>query len=171
MNGFRAHGLALLLAMACAVPARADTAMTVIDLEQWRDVVASHRGEVLVVDLWASWCVSCIERFPAMVDMAERYADRDVTFLTLNLDDPKDQVGIDWSNEFLAEIGATFPNYHLRENLTESFRVLDLLAIPVVLVYDRDGAERYRLNNDDPNDQFDEEDVEAALRQLLAERA
>ncbi len=148
-----------------------DQPMEVVGLEQWTGIVASYRPDVLVVDVWASWCVSCIERFPEMVAMAERYADHDVRFITLNLDDPRDQVGIDWSNEFLQRIGADFPNYHLRENLTESFERLDLLAIPVVLIYDGQGEERYRLTNDDPNDQFDEADIESAVETLLAERA
>jgi thiol-disulfide isomerase/thioredoxin len=125
----------------------------------------------VVVDLWASWCVSCIERFPEMVELAERYGDRPVRFLTLNLDDPQDAAGIEWSNDFLERIGAEFSNYHLAENLNWSFERLDLLAIPVVLIYDGTGRERFRLTNDDPNNQFDEQDVEEALRSLLGESA
>jgi len=151
--------------------AAGDTDMQVIGLDDWEGIVAKHDGQVLVVDLWASWCVSCIERFPEMVAMADRFADHPVAFLTLNLDDPRDQAGIDWSNEFLSRIGADFPNYHLAESLAVSFEALDLLAIPVVLVYDGDGRERVRLTNDDPNDQFDEADIEAAVERLLAERA
>ncbi len=145
--------------------------MRVIGLEEWPAIVAAEQPDILVVDLWASWCVSCIERFPEMVAMAGRYGDRGVAFMTLNLDDPRDQVGIDWANEFLQEIGADFPAYHLAENLTRSFEALDLLAIPVVLIYDGEGVERYRLTNDDPNDQFDEADIEDAIEALLAERA
>jgi thiol-disulfide isomerase/thioredoxin len=151
-------------------PAEA-TRMAVIGLDDWPTILAAQRPDIVVVDLWASWCVSCIERFPEMVAMADRHADRPVRFLTLNLDDPRDQEGIDWSNAFLDRIGADFPNYHLDENLTVSFEALDLLAIPVVLIYDGNGVERYRLTNDDPNNQFDEADIEAAVRALLAERA
>jgi thiol-disulfide isomerase/thioredoxin len=143
--------------------------MEVIRYGQWEGILASQRPNVVVVDLWASWCISCIERFPEMVAMAQRYAGRQVRFLTLNLDDPQDQAGIDWSNQFLEEIGADFANYHLAENLTWSFERLDLLAIPVVLIYDGQGRERFRLTNDDPNDQFDERDIEQALQSLLAE--
>jgi thiol-disulfide isomerase/thioredoxin len=143
--------------------------MEVIRYGQWEGILATQRPNIVVVDLWASWCVSCIERFPEMVAMAERYAGRDVRFLTLNLDDPQDRAGIDWANEFLQEIGADFPNYHLAENLTWSFEQLDLLAIPVVLIYDGQGRERFRLTNDDPNNQFDEQDIEEALQSLLAE--
>lgn len=161
---------ALVLAAAPLSSTAGGTDMKVIRLAEWPGVVAEAQPDVLVVDIWASWCISCIERFPEMVTMAERYAGRGVSFLTLNLDDPRDEEGIAWSNDFLARIGADFPNYHLQENLTESFEALDLLAIPVVLIYDGDGVERYRLTNDNPNDQFDKADIEAAVQALLAER-
>ena len=162
--------LALLLALSLPPASAADTDMKVIRLADWPNVVAGARPDVLVVDIWASWCISCIERFPEMVTMAERYTGRGVSFLTLNLDDPKDTEGIAWANDFLARIGADFPHYHLQENLTESFEALDLLAIPVVLIYDGHGVVRYRLTNDNPNDQFDKADIEAAVQALLAEQ-
>ncbi len=162
--------LAALLLVAAPLPGTTEeTDMKLIRLADWPGVVAQAQPDVLVVDIWASWCISCIERFPEMVAMAERYAGRGVSFLTLNLDDPKDEEGIAWSNDFLERIGADFPNYHLQENLTESFEALDLLAIPVVLIYDGKGVERYRHTNDNPNDQFDKADIEAAVQALLAE--
>ena len=166
--------LAALLTLLLTAPlpgTAAETSMKVIRLADWPGVLAEARPKVLVVDVWASWCISCIERFPEMVTMAERYAGEDVAFMTLNLDDPKDEEGIAWSNDFLERIGADFRNYHLQENLTESFEALDLLAIPVVLIYDGKGVERYRLTNDNPNDQFDKADIEAAVQALRAEQA
>ena len=169
----RAALCALLLALApvaqASEPASPSTEMKVINLADWPGIVAASKPDVLVVDIWASWCISCIERFPEMVTMAERYEGQGVSFVTLNLDDPRDDEGIDWSNDFLARIGADFPNYHLQENLTESFEVLDLMAIPVVLIYDGNGVERYRLTNDNPNDQFTKADIEDAVQALLAE--
>ena len=171
---FAAAALASLLVSLLVVPATASedaassTPMQVIQLSDWPAIVEASKPDVLVVDIWASWCISCIERFPEMVTMAERYEGQGVSFVTLNLDDPKDDEGISWSNDFLARIGADFPNYHLNENLTKSFEVLDLMAIPVVLIYDSSGNERYRLTNDNPNDQFTKADIEEAVQALLA---
>lgn len=166
---------ACVLLAAAAAPAGqgqdGGTRMQVIKLDQWREILADQQPHIVVVDLWASWCVSCIERFPKMVEMARRYQGRGVRFLTLDLDDPRDQAGIDWANDFLARIGAGSANYHLAENLMRSFEELNLMALPVVLVYDGQGRERYRLTNDDPNRQFTDADVEAAIRKLLADVA
>ena len=78
-------------------------------------------------------------------------------------------LALDWSNDFLVDVDARFPNYHMRENLMVAFEQLDLLGIPAVFVYDGSGAERYRLTGDDPNNQFTEADVEHAVETLLAE--
>jgi thiol-disulfide isomerase/thioredoxin len=157
--------------LSAADPADSAKPMQVITLREWRTILAARRSEIVVADLWASWCVSCIERFPKMVEMADRFEGRGVHFVTLNLDDPRDRSGIDWSNDFLAGLGGPFSHYHLAENLSWSFEALDLMSLPVVLIYDVSGGERFRLSNDNPNRQFTEADVEAAVVALLAEKA
>ena len=141
--------------------------MQVISLEKWQEISQQYQGKVLVADLWASWCVSCIERFPAMVQLSEQYAGKPVQFVSLNLDAPDDAEAIDWSNRFLAEMKAQFPHYHLNENLMYSFEQLDLLGIPVVLIFDQQGTEAFRLTGDNPNLQFSEADVEKAILELI----
>lgn len=143
--------------------------MQAITLPQWPHLRELYKGRILVVDLWASWCVSCIERFPAMVEMSQVYEDqaKPVQFISLNMDDPTDTEALDWSNRFLLRMQAEFPHYHLQENLMKSFEALDLLGIPVVLVYDTSGEERFRLTGDNPNRQFGDEDVAVAIESLL----
>lgn len=169
----RAVVLAALLA-ACGDPESssraAAQAMKPVSFTEWEQVLADQRGAIAVVDLWASWCQSCIERFPHMAELSRRYRDRDVRFLTLNLDDRADAEAVAWSNDFLRTLDGDFRHYRLDENLMEAFARLELLGIPVVLIYGRGGEEVYRLTGDDPNDQFDDEDVEQAVDSLLAGR-
>jgi thiol-disulfide isomerase/thioredoxin len=141
--------------------------MRPISLEYWAGFLAEQGGQVVVVDLWASWCISCIERFPGMVEMSEHFTPRGVRFVTLNLDDPQDLDGIQWANEFLARMGGEFVHFHLDESLTRSFEALDLKSLPVVLLFDGRGEERYRLTNDNPYTQFTEADIEQAIKELL----
>ena len=145
-----------------------DPPMQPVSLGRLASILEEQDKNVVVADLWASWCISCIERFPKMVEMSHRYASQGVRFMTLNLDDPQDQSGIDWANDFLNRMGGEFAHFHLDENLSRSFEALDLKSLPVVLVYDDQGTERFRLTNDNPNTQFSEDDVERAIRQLLS---
>jgi len=143
------------------------TSMQAIQFRDWDILLQAQRGHVTVVDLWASWCAPCIERFPHMVDLYQKYRSRGVHFISLNFDEQGDAESLAWADSFLEHVGAVFPNYHLDENMSEAFERLDLLGLPVVLVYDQNGTENLRLTNDDPNDQFDEEDVERAVQTLL----
>ena len=49
-----------------------------INLIKWPDVIASYQGDVLVIDMWATWCSSCIQRFPHMVTMNRLYQNKGV---------------------------------------------------------------------------------------------
>lgn len=142
-----------------------------VTFDQWRQELAALRGHIVVVDLWATWCLPCIERFPRMVELSRTYAQHKVRFVGLCLDDRGDPIAVEEARAFLAEQRADFANYLMDEVVTDAFAKLDILSIPAVFVYGPDGNLRHRLTGDDPNDQFTENDVERAIQDLLAEVA
>ena len=150
-------------------PIADEHALQTVSFDGWQQALAARRGTIVVVDFWASWCTTCIERFPAMVAMSKRYRDQGVQFLSLDLDDPNDAAAIAWSQQYLRGLDTGITHYRLDENLMQAFERLDLLGIPVVRLYDRSGTEAVRLTGDNPNDQFDEDDVERAIRGQLAQ--
>jgi thiol-disulfide isomerase/thioredoxin len=158
---------ALLLA-GCSRPSSAIT-FEPVTYTQWTERLAGLKGQIVVADLWATWCSPCIERFPHMVEMSRRYKDRGVTFVSLSLDNREDRKAVEAARAFVAKQNATFRNYVLDENILQGFEKLDIVAVPAVLVYDRSGRRRYKLTGDDPNKQFTEKDVEAAVTGLLKE--
>ena len=149
--------------------ATAGTGLQAVSFAEWDAVLQELRGSVVVVDYWASWCPPCIERFPHMVEMHHRFAARGVSFISLNLDEQGDTEALEWCNEFLAQTGAVFPNYHVDENMSEAFARLDLLGLPVVRIYAADGSEAFKLSGDDPYRQFTENDVELAILELIGQ--
>lgn len=138
-----------------------------ITYSQWRDRLARYPPDIVVVDLWATWCSSCIERFPKMVDLYNRYYRHDVRFVSMLLEDRADTDAIARAKQFLIKTGARFENYIMDEKLLDSFEKFGLMGIPAVIIYDRQHRERYRLTGDNPDNQFDDEDVEAAITDLL----
>ena len=125
----------------------------------------------MVVDVWATWCVPCVERFPHMVSLYQRYKNRGVEFVSMSVDDREDKAAIERARQFLIRQKATFRNYLMDENIMQSFEKLGVQGIPDVMMYDRAGRLRYDLNGNDPNRQATLTDVEDRLARLAAEKS
>ena len=125
----------------------------------------------MVVDVWATWCVPCVERFPHMVSLYQRYKNRGVEFVSMSVDDREDKAAIERARQFLIRQKATFRNYLMNENIMQSFEKLGVQGIPDVMMYDRAGRLRYDLNGNDPNRQATLTDVEDRLARLAAEKS
>lgn len=145
-----------------------EVALKPVTFEAWQAELASMKGSVVVVDLWATWCIPCIERFPKMVEMSERYEGTGVRFVSLSLDDRDDATTVPQVTKFLEKNRATsMSNYLMDEIIPDAFEKLDLLGIPAVYIYDENGTLAHRLTGDDPNNQFTEEDVEKAVEAMV----
>jgi cytochrome c biogenesis protein CcmG/thiol:disulfide interchange protein DsbE len=65
------------------------------------------RGDVLIVNFWASWCFPCREEHPALTAVASDYANRGVSLVGVVYQDrPEDALA------FLDELGRGGDNYH-----------------------------------------------------------
>lgn len=164
--------ISALLAGGCTRPPggeRIQQGITLIPIRfaDWQERLAGYRGSVVVVDFWATWCAPCLERFPHMVALYEKYKGRGIRFVSVSLDDTGDAGALERARDFLVRQKATFDNFLMDENITDAFGMLDLLSIPAVLIYERNGRLRHKLTGDDPNRQFTSADVERALEETL----
>ena len=93
----------------------------------------SLRGKAVLVDFWASWCVPCRGSFPWMRGLHERYTDKGLAIVAIDLD--KDREAAD---RFLEQYPAPFtvafdPSGHT----AEAYRVA---AMPTMFLVARDGT-------------------------------
>lgn len=91
-----------------------------------------YRGNVVVLDFWASWCVPCRRSFPWLDAMQRKYADDGLVVIGVNLDSEPEEAAA-----FLEE----FPvGFHIVEDRDAILAVrFELLAMPSAFVIGRDG--------------------------------
>lgn len=172
LRGVSVIGLYALLLEGCAFrPAPPKITLRPVHFNAWKQELASLRGSIVVVDVWATWCAPCLERFPHMIELSRRYQNQPVTFVSMNVDNRDDKAAIEAARQFLLKRNAIFRNYLMDENILDAFQELGVQGIPAVFIYDRTGRQRYFLNADDPNHQFTTKDVEDAVAALVSEAA
>lgn len=132
------------------------------DLENLREGdprlrLADYRGRVVVVNVWASWCVPCRREMPAFEAVHQRYRDR-VVFLGVNHQDSR-RLAL----ELVDETGVTYPSaYDPQGTVARSF---GLFGMPTTLIVSPGGDLRLRRTGEMSRGELTE-----ALEQLLQER-
>jgi cytochrome c biogenesis protein CcmG/thiol:disulfide interchange protein DsbE len=66
--------------------------------------IADYRGEWVLVNLWASWCVPCRQEAPVLDRFARRYRNGDVRVLGIDVQDNSDD-----ALAFLREYDVRYP--------------------------------------------------------------
>ena len=135
--------------------------------KEWATVVEAHKGRLLVVNVWASWCRSCVELFPSVVDLSNRYNSDQIQFLSVSIDDSNDSTALEQAQRFLDNQDADFPHYLLARDITRALESLGLESIPAVMVYDAEGRLRHRLQGDDDELEISTADLQGAIESLI----
>ncbi len=92
--------------------------------------LSDHRGDVVVLNFWASWCPPCRVESPVFSRAANAYRDRGVSVIGISVWDDVDQ-----AREFLAEFGITYPN---AEDTTRLIPVeYGVTGLPETFIVDR----------------------------------
>ena len=95
------------------------------------------RGQVVIVNLWASWCPPCRAEMPALQEVYEAYRDRGLEILAVNTTYQDSQAA---AARFVEEYGLTFPvPLDQTGDVSRSFL---LRALPTSFFIDRDGVIR-----------------------------
>jgi thiol-disulfide isomerase/thioredoxin len=136
------------------------------DLER---IVARQRGKVVLVDFWATWCAPCKEMFSKTVEWHQKFHDRGLEVISVSFDEPEEKEPV---LEFLRAKNANFTNLISEDGFdsTDTFNI-ENGALPHYRLYDAGGKLARTFVSGDPKKVFKEEDIEAAILELLPKPA
>jgi thiol-disulfide isomerase/thioredoxin len=122
--------------------------------------LSSLAGNVVVLNLWATWCAPCVKELPSLAELSESFEGRDVRVVTVNMG----RESAAEARAFLDKHGAQRLPAWTDITLAIGFEV-SARGLPTTLVYNREGVEIGRISGDaDWASQEAKRLVEAALR-------
>ncbi len=117
------------------VPARPAPALSLQTLDGQPVSLDDFRGQVVLLNNWATWCPPCKAEMPDLEAYHEAHKDEGFTVIAVNAGDPPGDV-----RAFARSYGLTFPVWP--DPNTETLRAFGIQGLPTSFVIDRNGMVR-----------------------------
>ena len=98
--------------------------------------LSEHRGDVVMINFWATWCGPCRQEMPLLDELYARYQRVGFNLLGVNIDDDSRR-----AMNMVEELGVSFPV--LFDARKEVSKLYEVEAMPVTVLVDRQGTVRY----------------------------
>ena len=98
--------------------------------------LSEMRGEVVMINFWASWCAPCRQEMPLLDELYNQYQPMGFTILGVNVEEDPTQ-----AKQMLKDNPVNFPV--LFDDKSAVSKLYDVVAMPSTVLVDRDGNVRY----------------------------
>ena len=99
--------------------------------------LSEYRGQVVMLNFWASWCGPCRQEFPHLDTLQQKYTDLGFTIFGINVEQDRTQ-----ADKVLRDIPVTFPILFDDKNQVSELYNVD--AMPMTVLLDRNGVVRFQ---------------------------
>ena len=98
--------------------------------------LSEYRGDVVMINFWATWCGPCRQEMPLLDELYTRYERVGFNLLGVNIDDDSSR-----AMQMIEELGVNFPV--LFDASKQVSRLYEVEAMPVTVLVDREGTVRH----------------------------
>jgi len=98
--------------------------------------LSEYRGDVVMINFWATWCGPCRDEMPLLDELYSRYQRVGFSLLGVNIDDDTRR-----AMAMVEELGVSFPV--LFDEKKEVSKLYEVEAMPVTVLVDREGTVRH----------------------------
>ncbi len=100
-----------------------------------KNILDAHKGKVILVDFWASWCQPCIAEFPNSNKLLEKFSDKEFSILYFSIDQDLDN----WKHA-VEKYKLNKGNSYLVGENNKFIKELQLKSIPRYVLIDKHGG-------------------------------
>lgn len=115
-----------------------------LDLEGRIVSLNEHRGRVVLLDFWATWCAPCRLSIPELNRLQEKYREKGVVVLGISMDDPRE-----YPDSYLWAFKEKYKiNYRILRytpKVVREYFAKENMAIPTLFVIDKKGRIRDKI--------------------------
>ncbi|HET9907654.1 MAG TPA: redoxin domain-containing protein [Anaerolineales bacterium] len=112
--------------------------LTLKDIQGISHTLADYRGQIVLINLWATWCIPCREEMPALQSFYNKYKDSGFVVIAINDGDAEQEV-----LEFAQEYDLSFPIW-LDPTYLATEQAFKTMNLPSSFVIDREGTVQLR---------------------------
>ena len=134
-------------------------AFTLTALAGGQGALSQYKGQVVMVNFWATWCGPCQQEMPLLDQMYKKYKPAGFTLIGVNVDKEAPAV-----KELLTRKPVSFPV--LLDPANQVSKAYHVDEMPSSVIIDRTGESRYVHRGYKPGDENDYQD---RIRQLIRE--
>lgn len=121
--------------------------------------LAQYKGQVVMINFWASWCGPCRQEMPLLEDIYKKYNKLGFTLLGVNVE-PDSKAADDW----LKQTPVSFPILYDKDSKVS--QMYDVSGMPSTVIIDRKGNLRVLHHGYKPGD---EDEYLNSIRTLIRE--
>jgi len=123
--------------------------------------LSSLKGQVVLINFWATWCGPCRKEMPLLEQIQKKYAPLGFTMLGVNVEEDTRLM-----EAFLKDVPVTFPI--LLDPANGVSKLYNVSAMPSTVIVDRKGNVRFIHQGYQTGDESKYQDM---IRQLIREKA
>ena len=148
-----------LAALATTTPTGPAPAFTLASRAGQEVSLAQYKGQVVMLNFWASWCGPCRQEMPLLEDIYKKYSKMGFTLIGVNVEpDSKAAEG------FLKQTPVSFPVIYDKDSAVS--KAYDVSGMPSTVIIDRKGNLRFLHHGYKPGD---ESEYLNSIRSLIRE--
>lgn len=102
------------------------------NLAEIQKAVANHKGELVLLNIFASWCPPCVQEARTFAEFYKKYPpQKGIHLIGISLDDDKNEL-----KKFIAERNVKYPVYLAGQDFVDFY---EIQTIPTLILFDKEG--------------------------------